>query len=65
MGYGKYIAAWEDISNNWAEVTDYSQRGMVLDGGAEITLGMLELHIGGSTISFKHHNLELGIGIRF
>ena len=65
MGYGKYIAAWEDISNNWAEVTDYSHRGMVLDGGAEITLGMLELHIGGSTIGFKHHNLELGIGIRF
>lgn len=65
VGYGKYITAWEDISNNWAKVSDYSANGPLLEAGVYVAVGMFELHIGGSTTSFKYHELELGVGIRF
>lgn len=63
-GWGQKTTAWEDVNGRWAKVIDRSSGGLLLECGAIIELGPLEMHAGISSISFTLPDIEIGIGIR-
>lgn len=63
-GWGQKTTAWEDVNGRWAKVIDRSASGLLLECGAIIELGPLEMHAGISSISLTIPDLEIGIGIR-
>lgn len=65
VGYGSHSVYWEDVSGNWAKVTDSSVDGAIIEAGVSYTYKLLELFVGVSTISFGYNSLECGIGLRF
>lgn len=65
VGYGSHSVYWEDVSGNWAKVTDSSIDGAIIEAGVSYTYKLLELFVGVSTISFGYNSLECGIGLRF
>lgn len=65
VGYGAHSVYWEDVSGNWAKVTDSSVDGAIIEAGVSYTYNLLELFVGVSTISFGYNSLECGIGLRF
>lgn len=65
VGYGAHSVYWEDVSGNWAKVTDSSVNGAIIEAGVSYTYNLLELFVGVSTISFGYNSLECGIGLRF
>lgn len=65
VGYGAHSVYWEDVSGNWAKVTDSSVNGAIIEAGVSYTYKLLELFVGVSTISFGYNSLECGIGLRF
>lgn len=65
VGYGSHSVYWEDVSGNWAKVTDSSVDGAIIEAGVSYTYNLLELFVGVSTISFGYNSLECGIGLRF
>lgn len=65
VGYGSHSVYWEDVSGNWAKVTDSSVNGAIIEAGVSYTYKLLELFVGVSTISFGYNSLECGIGLRF
>ena len=64
-GWGRQVTLWEDISGKWAKVTDWSQDGVLLEGGAILDIGPVEFHAGVSGTAFRFAEMELGVGIRF
>lgn len=64
-GWGRQITLWEDISEKWAKVTDWSQDGVLLEGGAILDIGPVEVHAGASGTAFRFAEMELGIGVKF
>lgn len=65
VGYGSHSVYWEDVSGNWAKVTDSSVNGAIIEAGVSYTLKPVEFFVGVSTISFGYNSLECGIGLRF
>ncbi len=65
VGYGSHSVYWEDVSGNWAKVTDSSVNGAIIEAGVSYTLKPVEFFVGVSTISFGYNSLECGIGFRF
>lgn len=65
VGYGEHSVYWEDVSGNWAKVTDSSVNGAIIEAGVSYTLKPVEFFVGVSTISFGYNSLECGIGLRF
>lgn len=65
VGYGAHSVYWEDVSGNWAKVTDSSVEGAIIEAGVSYTLKPVEFFVGVSTISFGYNSLECGIGLRF
>lgn len=65
VGYGAHSVYWEDVSGNWAKVTDSSVDGAIIEAGVSYTLKPVEFFVGVSTISFGYNSLECGIGLRF
>jgi len=65
VGYGAHSVYWEDVSGNWAKVTDSSVNGAIIEAGVSYTLKPVEFFVGVSTISFGYNSLECGIGLRF
>ena len=65
VGYGEHSVYWEDVSGNWAKVTDSSVNGAIIEAGVSYTLKPVEFFVGISTISFGYNSLECGIGLRF
>ena len=65
VGYGSHSVYWEDVSGNWAKVTDSSVNGAIIEAGVSYTLKPVEFFVGISTISFGYNSLECGIGLRF
>lgn len=65
VGYGSHSVYWEDVSGNWAKVTDSSVDGAIIEAGVSYTLKPVEFFVGVSTISFGYNSLECGIGFRF
>ena len=64
-GYGSARTLWEDASGKWAEVSDYSAKGLCVDSGIIFSKGHFSASVGISTISLKAASLEIGIGISF
>ena len=64
-GYGSARTLWEDASGKWAEVSDYSAKGLCVDSGIIFSKGHFSASAGISTISLKAESLEIGIGISF
>lgn len=62
-GYGWRYLQWRDIDGNWAEVSDYSHRGLAVETGLIFSYRKLALSVGISSISFKTAALTCGIGI--
>lgn len=65
VGYGSHSVYWEDVSGNWAKVTDSSIDGAIIEAGVSYTLKPVEFFVGVSTISFGYNSLECGIGLLF
>ena len=64
-GWSRQTTLWEDISGKWAKVTDWSQDGVLLEGGAIMDIGPVEIHAGVSGTAFRFTEMEIGIGILF
>ena len=75
VGYGYRNVYWQTTSNQWAEVTDRSSKGIALEAGIIYSPIIdkrsnpekpgISLSAGLSTISFKTIGLTLGVGVSF
>lgn len=65
VGYGSRTLAWEDVSGNWATVTDNSFKGVSIDAGLIFKFGIISVSVGYNNTAFKYSELEAGIGVMF
>lgn len=65
VGYGTRSVHWQDYQGQWAEVTDYSCKGLAAEAGLILKMGPVAVSAGVSTTAFKYSELELGIGVMF
>lgn len=63
-GYGSKILAWEDVNGSWAEIEDYSFKGLALDAGVVLTFGNFAFSAGMNSIMFDYCQFTFGFGIR-
>ena len=64
-GYGSRSILWQDVSGNWATVTDLSATGFTADGGIIFNIGPVSILAGASSIGFSNVTAEFGLGVRF
>lgn len=64
-GYGWRTLAWQDVDGNWAEVQDWSVRGVAVETGLVFSWKQFIGTVGVSTISFKTCSLTIGLGYKF
>lgn len=64
-GYGSRGVYWEDQSGSWAQVADYSCKGVAAEAGMIFRLGPVAVSAGMSTTAFKYCEAEVGIGVMF
>jgi len=64
-GYGSRSILWQDVSGNWATVTDLSATGFTADGGIIFNIGPVSILAGASSIGLTNVTAEFGLGIRF
>ena len=64
-GYGYRSLLWQDIDGKWAEVADWSRKGLAAELGCIFSVNHLAFSLGASSISFRICSLTCGIGICF
>ena len=64
-GYGMRNMAWKDVDGNWAEVSDWSHRGLAAESGLLFSFSRLAVSVGISTVKFKTASFTCGVGIKF
>lgn len=64
-GYGWRTLAWQDVDAEWAEVRDWSVRGVAAEIGLLFSWKQFIGSIGVSTIAFKTCSLTVGLGYKF
>ncbi len=64
-GYGERSLIWQNPSQKWTRITDYSLSGVSVDGGAIFRFGLVSISAGYNTINFKYSNIEVGVGFTF
>lgn len=64
-GYGSRGVYWEDSEGSWAQVIDYSCKGVAVEAGLIFGIGPVAVSAGVSTTSFKYVEAEVGIGVMF
>ena len=64
-GYGTRSVQWQDYQGQWAEVADYSCKGIAAEAGVILKMGPVAVSAGYSSTAFKYSELELGIGVMF
>lgn len=64
-GYGTRSVQWQDYQGQWAEVADYSCKGIAAEAGVILKIGPVAVSAGYSSTAFKYSELELGIGVMF
>ena len=62
-GYGWRCLQWQDIDGNWAEVSDFSFRGLAVEAGLLFSYRRMAFSAGLSTISFKTASFTIGVGL--
>lgn len=63
-GYGWRCLQWQDIDGNWAEVSDFSFRGLAVEAGLLFSYRRMAFSAGLSTISFKTASFTIGVGLQ-
>ena len=64
-GYGTRSVQWQDYEGQWAQVSDYSCKGIAAEAGVILKIGPVAVSAGYSSTAFKYSELELGIGVMF
>lgn len=64
-GYGSSLLIWEDVNKKWAEVEDYSCKGVALDIGAMFCIGKIALSIGVNSVNLSSMDFTFGVGVNF
>ena len=64
-GYGTRSVQWQDYQGQWAEVADYSCKGIAAEAGVILKMGPVAVSAGYSSTAFKYSEIELGIGVMF
>lgn len=64
-GYGTRSVLWKDNMGKWAEVSDYSYKGITAEAGLILKMGPVAISAGYSTTAFKYAEIELGVGVMF
>ena len=64
-GVMTYTLCWEDVTGDWAKVTDRSYRNLAADGGIFLTFSRFLASLGVSSDFRGHSDLLLGVGVRF
>ena len=64
-GYGYRSLFWQDIDGKWAEVADWSRKGLVAELGCIFSVNHLAFSLGASSIAFRTCSFTCGIGICF
>lgn len=64
-GLTSYTRCWEDVSGQWAKVSDKSFSGFAADGGIFIAFNPLILSLGVTSDFSGNADLQLGVGFRF
>ena len=65
LGYGTRSLQWQDYQGQWAEVADYSCKGIAAEAGVIMKMGPVAVSAGYSSTAFKYSELEIGIGVMF
>lgn len=64
-GYGSRGVYWQDSNGEWAQVKDYSCKGISAEAGLICKIGPVALSAGVSSTAFKYVEAEIGIGVMF
>lgn len=64
-GYGARNVQWQDFQEQWAQVSNYSCKGIAAEAGAIVKMDMVALSVGVSTTAFSYTEFEVGIGVMF
>lgn len=64
-GYGWRSLYWQDVGRKWAQVDDWSHRGMSVEAGAVFLYRRVAFSAGLSSISFKTVSFTMGVGLKF
>lgn len=64
-GYGNRQLTWQDIDGCWAEVSDWSAKGLSAETGAIFRWNRLAFSAGVSSVRFRTCNATFGVGFCF
>ena len=62
-GYGKQQLLWQDIDGGWAEVSDWSAKGLALEAGAIFRWNRMTFSAGVSSVQFRTCSATVGVGL--
>lgn len=64
-GYGRRQLIWQDIDGRWAEVSDWSAKGLSAEAGAIFRWNRIAFSAGVSSVNFRTCNATFGVGFCF
>ena len=64
-GYGKRQLLWQDVDGGWAEVSDWSVKGLEMEAGAIFRWNRMAFSAGVSTVRFRTCSATVGVGFCF
>lgn len=64
-GYGSRNVYWRDCERQWAQVMDFSCKGIELEVGAIFKFGPVAISAGVSNTALKYSEVEVGVGVMF
>ncbi len=64
-GYGFRTLYWQDMENDWVEVSDWTRRGLAVEAGLIFSYRKLSFSAGLSTIAFSTAAFTMGVGLQF
>lgn len=65
VGYGQRVLAWERLDGSLVEYEDASYKGIEAEIGAMVRFGVVSVSAGVQTNSFKHTEINVGVGVMF
>lgn len=65
VGYGQRVLAWERLDGSLVEYKDASYKGIEAEIGAMVRFGVVSVSAGVQTNSFKHTEVNVGVGVMF